>query len=73
MQQRPKVKRSTIEKHTALFPVRLPHDLRRELDRAVEITGQSRAQIMFNATRLYLKDLLNNYTTVKATENKTKE
>ncbi len=45
---------------TSYFPIRLPHDLRKELDQASRITGQSRAKIMFDATRLHLAELLKN-------------
>jgi metal-responsive CopG/Arc/MetJ family transcriptional regulator len=45
---------------TKYFPVRLPHDLRRDLDRVSNLTGQPRSQILFDAARGHLAQLLNN-------------
>ena len=51
-------KRTATKGRTAMFPVRLPHDLRRDLDHAASVTGRSRSRLMFDATRLHLADLI---------------
>lgn len=60
-------------KKTSYFLIRLPHDLREDLDRASKLTGRSRSKILFDAARLYLEDLFNKSATAKAIENKPKE
>lgn len=48
--------------NTGFFPVRLPHDLRAALDRAHELTGQPRSQILIAGAWIQLEklNLLNN-------------
>ncbi len=45
---------------TGYFPIRLPHDLRADLDRAAKLTGQPRSKILFAAARGHLAELLKN-------------
>lgn len=45
---------------TSYFPIRLPHDLREDLDRASKLTGRPRSKILFDAARGHLAELLKN-------------
>lgn len=45
---------------TGYFPIRLPHDLRADLDRASKLTGRPRSKILFDAARGHLAELLKN-------------
>jgi metal-responsive CopG/Arc/MetJ family transcriptional regulator len=40
---------------TPITPVRIPHDLKSDLDRQAKREGKSRSQIIYDSIRLYLE------------------